>query len=279
MEILLNRLSCLSHPHRMAIFRLLVRRYPDAVPAGDISAALGLKSSTTSVYLGALTRCGLIQGHRTGTSIRYVLDLASAKSVVDGLMHDCCRGRPDLCDVPYSAPTPAEAGLGISAKYNVLFICTGNSARSIFAEAILRSVAGDRFEAFSAGTQPYSDLNAVALDMLRQKNHDISVLRAKNISEFQGPDAPRMDFVFTVCDGAANEDCPTWPGQPVTSHWGLPGPVKATGTVAEKALAFQRAYGELHTRIGTFVTLRHESLDRLAMQTAVDTLGRKSEIA
>jgi arsenate reductase len=162
-------------------------------------------------------------------------------------------------------------------KLAVLFICTGNSARSIFAEAILRDEGGDRFEVHSAGTRPRSELNAFALDVLRQKGHDVSVLRAKNVGEYQGEGAPRFDFVFTVCDAAANEDCPAWPGQPVSAHWGLPDPVKAEGTRAERALAFQRAYGTLKARIRAFAALPVETLDRASLQRAVDDIARGAE--
>ena len=158
--------------------------------------------------------------------------------------------------------------------YKVLFICTGNSARSIFAEAILRKEAGDRLEAYSAGTKPYSELNPFALEVLKQKGHDISRLRAKNVSEFQGPDAPVFDFVFTVCDQAANEECPAWEGQPISAHWGMPDPVRAGGTDAEKSLAFQHAYGALQNRIKALAALPLASLDRISLQKAVDDIGR-----
>lgn len=164
-------------------------------------------------------------------------------------------------------------------KYNVLFICTGNSARSIFAEAILRKEAGDRFNAYSAGTLPRSELNPFALDVLRAKGHDIADLSSKNVNVFTGPDAPAFDFVFTVCNQAANEECPAWSGQPVSAHWGMPDPVKATGTDAEKSLAFQRAYGALANRIKLFTALPIASLDRLSLQKAVDQIAQSpSEI-
>jgi len=159
-------------------------------------------------------------------------------------------------------------------KYKVLFICTGNSARSIFAESILRKEAGDRFEAYSAGTRPRSELNRFALDVLQQKGHDISVLRAKNIAEFQGDGAVKFDFVFTVCNQAANEECPAWTGQPVSAHWGMPDPVKAEGTDAQKSLAFHQAYGALRNRIVAFAALPIASLDRISLQRAVDDIGR-----
>ena len=161
-------------------------------------------------------------------------------------------------------------------KYNVLFICTGNSARSIFAESILRREAGDRFEAHSAGTKPNSQLNPFALEVLEQKGYDVSVLRSKNVSEFQAADAPKFDFVFTVCNQAANEDCPAWSGQPVSAHWGMPDPVKVEGTDAEKSLAFQHAYGALLNRIKAFTALPIASLDRISLQKAVDDIGATS---
>ena len=159
-------------------------------------------------------------------------------------------------------------------KFNVLFICTGNSARSIFAETLLRETAGDRFNVYSAGTRPQSELNPFALEVLKQKGHDTSALRAKNISEFQGPDASEFDFVFTVCNQAANEECPAWSGQPVSAHWGMVDPVKATGTPAEKSLAFQQAYGMLLRRVAAFAALPIESLDRISLQRAVDDIAQ-----
>lgn len=158
-------------------------------------------------------------------------------------------------------------------KYNVLFICSGNSARSIFAETILRDMAGDRFEAYSAGTKPQSELNPSAVEVLKSKGHETSGLRAKNVQELAGPDAPRFDFVFTVCDQAADEECPAWDGQPVSGHWGMADPVKAQGNVAQKSLAFQQAYGTLKNRISAFTALPLASLDRVSLQTAVDDIA------
>lgn len=159
-------------------------------------------------------------------------------------------------------------------KFNVLFLCTGNSARSIFAETILRDMADVKFAAYSAGTAHRSELNPFAVEMLKSKGHDVSLLRSKNIKEFQDADAPRMDFVFTVCDRAANEECPTWPGQPVSGHWGMPDPVKAEGTDAEKRLAFHQTYGVLHNRIIAFTALSFENLSRRSLQKRVDEIGK-----
>lgn len=277
METLIpNRLSTLGHPQRLALFRLLMRRYPDRVPATELAQALGLKPNTLSTYVNALMQAGLIRQERVGTSLRYAIDMGAARETLDYLLHDCCRGRPEIC-----APNVYSAPVGdrpmTDRKYNVLFICTGNSARSIFAESILRDLAGDRFVTYSAGTRPRSELNPFALEVLEQKGHDVSVLRSKNISEFQGADAPNFDFVFTVCNQAANEECPSWPGQPINAHWGLPDPVKVDGSDAEKSLAFHQTYGALRNRMIAFSALPFASLDRLSLQKAADGIGQSTD--
>ena len=271
----LSRLAALGHPQRMEVFRLLVRRYPDAVPAGEIAGALSLKANTLSVYLSTLMAAGLIRQERRGTSLRYRPDMTGARELVSYLFKDCCRGRPDLC------PPPAQQGLHDRAtdrKRNALFVCTGNSARSIFAEAILRETSGDRFEVYSAGTDPASEPNPFAIRMLRDRGTDVSDLRAKHISEFQRGDAPLMDFVFTVCDQAANDGCQVRQGQPITAHWGVPDPVREQGSDAAKGRAYQRAYGLLRNRIAAFAALPIEALDRLSLQSRIDEISRSSEI-
>lgn len=268
-----TRLSTLGHPQRLALFRLLMRRYPDRVPATELARALGLKPSTLSAYVGALMQAGLVQQTRVGTSLRYAVDLDAARETIGYLLHDCCRGRPEICaDLPF--PIPGSGDSVPERRYKVLFICTGNSTRSIFAETILRDLAGDRFEACSAGTRPGSALNPFALAVLEDKGHDVSALRAKTIAEFQGADAPTFDFVFTVCDQAANEDCPSWQGQPISAHWGMPDPVTVAGTDAVKSLAFQHSYRALRNRITAFTALPLASLDRISLQRAVDDIGQ-----
>lgn len=269
-----TRLATLGHPHRLAVFRLLMRRYPDGVPAGEVAQALALKPSTLSAYLAALLRDGLITQARDGTTLRYAMNMPQVRHLFDYLLNDCCRGRPDIC---LPTPTPKGGPDMADRKYNALFVCVGNSARSIFAETILRDIAGNRFNAYSAGTRPFSELNPFALEVLKAKGHDISGLRAKHVDEFSAPDAPVMDFVFTVCNRAANEACPVWEGQPVTAHWGTPDPVKAAGTEAQKGLAFQQAYGALRNRIMIFAALPFNTLDRVRLQAEVDDIGRQAE--
>ncbi len=267
------RLSVLGHPQRLAVFRLLMRRYPDRVPAGEIAAALDVKASTLSSYLSALMQAGLVTQTRDGTWLQYQADMGGVQETLNALVLDCCRGRPELC-LSFSPSLETKAPQMADPKYNVLFLCTGNSARSIFAETILRAEGGDRFNVYSAGTRPSSDLNPFAVEVLRAKGHDVTPLRAKNVNEFIGDSAPKFDFVFTVCDRAANEECPAWEGQPISGHWGMPDPVKAEGSDAQKSLAFQQAYGLLRNRIRAFAALPLAELDRVSLQHAVDTIAR-----
>ncbi len=163
--------------------------------------------------------------------------------------------------------------------YNVLFLCTGNSARSIIAEAILNKAGAGRFRAYSAGSQPKGKVHPETLRLLQGLGYDISALRSKSWGEFAKPGAPALDFVFTVCDNAAGESCPVWPGQPMTAHWGIPDPAEATGAAAEVALAFKDAYRMLNQRIGIFTALPLRSLDALSLQTKLDAIGRLERTA
>jgi arsenate reductase (thioredoxin) len=157
---------------------------------------------------------------------------------------------------------------------NVLFLCTGNSARSIIAEVILNRLGRDRFKAYSAGSQPKGQVHPLALRVLRLAHYDVSGLRSKPWDEFALPDAPKLDFVFTVCDNAAKEVCPIWPGQPMTAHWGLPDPVLAEGTEAERTLAFADAMRMLTNRISIFVSLPFDKLNKLSLQRKLDEIGQ-----
>jgi arsenate reductase len=158
--------------------------------------------------------------------------------------------------------------------YNVLFLCTGNSARSIIAEAILNKVGGSKFRAWSAGSQPKGEVNPNTLVLLRGLGFDLSGFRSKSWEEFAKADAPKFDFIFTVCDNAAGESCPVWPGNPMTAHWGVPDPAEATGTQAEIGQAFSEAYRMLQRRIDLFTALPVSSLDRLTLQARLREIGR-----
>jgi protein-tyrosine-phosphatase len=158
--------------------------------------------------------------------------------------------------------------------FNVLFLCTGNSARSIIAECLLNRIGNGRFHAFSAGSQPKGEVHPFALQLLRRQNYPVEQLRSKDWAEFSAEGAPQLDFVFTLCDSAAAEECPVWPGQPMTAHWGLPDPAAARGTEAERHLAFADTLRMLSNRLEIFTSLPIASLDRLSLQKRIDEIGR-----
>ncbi len=161
--------------------------------------------------------------------------------------------------------------------YNVLFLCTGNSARSILAECVLNRLGHGRFRAYSAGSFPRGSVHPFALDLLRRQNYVVDGLRSKSWDEFAVPNAPQLDFVFTVCDNAAGEVCPIWPGQPMTAHWGLPDPAAVEGSDVERRLAFADTMRMLHNRLGLFVSLPIESLEKLTLQNHLRAIGQPSE--
>ena len=157
---------------------------------------------------------------------------------------------------------------------NVLFLCTGNSARSIMAEAVMNRMGAGKFKAYSAGSNPAGQVNPHAVQLLEKLNYNTDFARSKNWDEFAEPDAPQMDFVFTVCDNAAKEACPIWPGQPMSAHWGIPDPAAVEGTHAEQQLACADAYRMLEQRISIFINLPLSSLDRLSLQKHLDNIGK-----
>ena len=157
---------------------------------------------------------------------------------------------------------------------NVLFLCTGNSARSILAECALNREGRGRFKAFSAGSQPTGRVNPYALDLLKRQNYHVDGLRSKSWEEFAQPEAPQLDFIFTVCDNAAGEVCPIWPGQPMTAHWGVPDPAAVTDSEDAAKAAFFEAFRQLNNRIGIFINLSMERLDRMSLQHQLEEIGR-----
>jgi protein-tyrosine-phosphatase len=158
--------------------------------------------------------------------------------------------------------------------YNVLFLCTGNSARSILAEGLLTNLGKGRFRAFSAGSHPAGQVNPFALELLEKNHFDTSAMRSKSWDEYARPDAPHLDFVITVCDNAAGEVCPVWPGQPMTAHWGIPDPAAVAGTDEAKRRAFVDAMNQLQRRICMFVSLPFASLDKMKLEQAVREIGK-----
>ncbi len=170
-------------------------------------------------------------------------------------------------------------GSAPSKPFNILFLCTGNSARSILAEAIMNRVGNGKFIAYSAGSHPRGEVHPQAIRLLGKMGYDTSLYRSKPWDEFSAPGAPELDFVITVCDNAAGEVCPIWPGQPISSHWGLPDPAAAEGSEAEMALAFADTYRLLNNRIGIFASLPIAALNRQSLKTRMDEIGKTQDAA
>lgn len=162
--------------------------------------------------------------------------------------------------------------------YNVLFLCTGNSARSILAEAILQQEGEGRFKAYSAGSQPKGEPHPLALELLQQLDHDTAGLRSKSWDEFAGDDAPQMDFIITVCDNAAGETCPIWPGKPASAHWGIPDPAAAEGSLADRQAAFAKAYAQMSARIVKFTGLKFDTLEPAQLKKKLAEIGTMKDL-
>lgn len=256
MEKEIAQLAALAHPQRLAIFRLLARRYPDLLPAGEVGAVLAIRPSTLSAYLAALHGAGLILQERRGTSLRYSVAQTEPEALLRFLFHECCRARAQL-------DGRGQHGRRIR---NVLFLCSDNAVHSLAAEAILRGLAGERFEVFSAATAQPEAAPPWILSLLRDKGHDTTCLWSKPVDDLLGEDAPQMDFIFTLCDLAANADLPAWPGKPAMAHWRLP---DAVATPAEAA----QGYAVLHRRIAAFADLP-DDLPRADLQRHLDEIAR-----
>ena len=170
--------------------------------------------------------------------------------------------------------TKPEKLIAVAKTYNALFLCTGNSARSIMAEAILNRLGAGRIRAYSAGSYPKSQPHPMALEVLAERGHDTSHLRSKRWDEFAEEGAPSLDFIFTVCDNAAGEACPIWPGRPITAHWGIEDPAAFDGSIDDQRSLFHRTYVELERRIELFVNLDLESLDSTGLQARLDDIGK-----
>lgn len=266
-------LSALAHAHRLQVFRLLVKAGPGGRPAGDLGEALGLPPATLSFHLKELTRAGLLRSRPAGRFIYYTANFDAMAQLVGYLTENCCQGHPEAC-FPKTSENPVEPRS--HSPLQVLFLCTGNSARSILAEAILNAMGKGRFQAHSAGSHPAGRVNPFALELLQRNRLPTEGLRSKNWEEFSAPGAPALDFVFTVCDNAAGEVCPVWPGQPLTAHWGIPDPAAVEGSDEQRRHAFFVAFTQLQNRISLFVNLPLEKLDRLSLQAKLEEIGAQA---
>lgn len=267
--------AALSQETRLEAYRLLLRYQPFGLLAGDISRLLAVPHNTLSTHLAVLQGAGLVRSRREGRSIIFAADttrLTAAQAfLIEGQMPPRKKSATRTANV-YPIKRPEVA---VSDKvHNVLILCTGNSARSILAEAIINREGRGRFRAFSAGSQPKGTPNPVGLELLESLGYDTSGFRSKSWSEFAEPGAPEMDFIITVCDSAAGEACPHWPGHPLVAHWGIADPADVKGTREQKRSAFHEAYRHLMNRITAFVNLPVDDLALTDLKARLADIGR-----
>ena len=268
-------LAALAQASRLAIFRTLVVAGPKGCTPTALSVALDLSAPALSFHLKELLHAGLVTQVREGRHLIYRAALGQMNALLAYLTEHCCEGEPCNEVTAFQCPSdhPKEHTMAESV-YNVLFLCTANSARSIMAEAILNQLGKGRFRAFSAGSHPAAAVNPDAILLLQRNHFSTDQLHSKDWSEFARSDAPHMHFVLTVCDKAAGEVCPVWPGQPLTAHWGVADPVEVQGDEDTRLKAFTEAFMVLSRRIALLVNLPVEKLDRLALQQELANIGR-----
>lgn len=259
--------AALSQPTRLDLLRLLIGAGGTGFPAGEIAARLAIPPSTLSFHLAALERAGLTLATRQGRQIVHAARFEGLRRLLRYLTETCG------ADLAAIFPALPEKDPGMTPAFNVLFLCTHNAARSIMAEAILRAVGGQRFRAWSAGSDPGTAPNAEVLARLGTLGHDTAALRSKSWHEFTGPNAPAMDFVITLCDIVDDQKCPDFGDLPVTAAWPLPDPAKFTGSSVERAAMLNMLYASLRRRIEIFVALPFASLDRMAIKARLDEIA------
>ncbi len=267
-------LGALAQDTRLDIFRHLTQTGPQ--PAGQVGECFSLPLATLSFHLKTLQQAGLLDCRRNGRQLIYQARGETVTALMTYLVEHCCQ--PSEFIPATAIPpkiTPQESTVMSQEKvYNVLFLCTANSARSILAEAIMNHLSNGQFRAYSAGSFPAGAVNPYALKLLTLQGVSTEGLRSKSWSEFAAPGVPVLDFVFTVCDNAAKEVCPIWPGQPMSAHWGVVDPAAQQGDEAQKMIAFRTALRELGNRIKIFMNLPIRSLDKIKLQGKLDEIGK-----
>ena len=267
--------DALSQVTRLEAFRLLSRYHPFGLAAGDLARLLAVPHNTLSTHLGALQAAGLIRSRRDGRSVIFVCEptrYAAAEAFLSQGQPKRRQRTPFSTLTSYPIKRPDDDMT--DTPHNILILCTGNSARSILAEAIINREGQGRLRAFSAGSQPKGKPNPLALELLSDLGYDTAGLRSKSWSEFAGEDAPKMDVIITVCDGAAGESCPNWPGHPLVAHWGIPDPADVAGTPDQKRAAFQDAYRQLMNRTTALVNLPINKLTLAELKARIADIGR-----
>lgn len=257
----------------MKLLRLLATAGANGMPAGSVATALGVPPSTLSFHLAALEQADLVQATRRGRQLIYAVRILGLRTLLSFLTETCCGGRPDLCgDIARLLPEIEEAPV-MTAAFNVLFLCTQNSARSIMAEAILEKIGGGRFNAYSAGSDPARAPLPDVIERLRILGHDVDRLRSKSWNEFMRPDAPRIDFVIALCDTPRGQRCPDFGDKAVTGAWPMPDPAKFTGSPVERAVLLNELYRGIRRRLEAFTSLPFATLDRIAIKSRLDEIG------
>ncbi|HEY1930483.1 MAG TPA: metalloregulator ArsR/SmtB family transcription factor [Acetobacteraceae bacterium] len=266
--------AALSQETRLDLVRLLLAEGASGLPAGELASRLSVPASTLSFHLAALERAGLTQATRQGRQVVHAVRIAGVRRLLGFLTETCCGGRPELCgDLASLLPADPEEDKGMTPAFNVLFLCAYNSARSIIAEALLRKIGGSRFRGYSAGSDPIAEPNPEVMAKLRAFGHDTTGLRSKSWHEFAGPNAPRMDFVITLCDTPEGPVCPDFGEIAVTGAWPLPDPARFAGSAIERSAMLNELYSSLHRRIELLTSLPFASLDRAAMHARLDEIG------
>jgi len=273
------KFGALGQQTRLDVMRLLASRGASGMAAGELANTLEQAPSKLSFHLSALEQAGLVQSTRQGRHIIYAVRFAGLRGLFSYLTETCCGGRPELCgDLARLLPEDLDESSHMQPAFNVLFICTRNSARSILAEAILEKVGRGRFNAYSAGTEPAPEPMPEVLDRLRKMGDDVSKLRSKAWTEFTGPNAPRMDFVITLCDIPKGEACPDLGDRPITAAWPFPDPAMFTGSQVERTTLLNELYGMIRRRLEAFTSLPFDSLDRMALKARLDELGDSARL-
>lgn len=270
-KAIVEAFGAIAQATRLEALRLLLDHLSEGIAAGEIARLLDVPQNTMSAHLAVLKRAGLVRTQRSGTTVVYQADTECVWKLVDYLVTDFgAQALPQSGNRPRTIP---RSGLLEDRVYNVLFICTANSARSIMGEAILNREGEGRFRAFSAGSHPRGEIHPLAMASLEALGYETTGLRSKSWSEFARPDAPVMDFVFTVCDRAAGEQCPVWLGHPITAHWGIEDPEIVTGSAFQREAAFEDAARFLKNRIVAFVSLPVESIDSMSLRQKLTEIG------
>jgi protein-tyrosine-phosphatase/DNA-binding transcriptional ArsR family regulator len=279
-----ERFGSLGQSTRLAVLRSLLKVHPDGLNAGDIARMYEVPHNTMSAHLAVLSRAGLVQVERQGRVMNYRADLGGFRELVEFMARDCCGGRPELCgDILQRYPAVSDVTKVtesfMTPAFNVLFLCTQNSARSIIAEALLGKIGRGRFRAYSAGAEPAKAPLPEVLERLKVLGHDVSKLRCKSWDEFKGPDAPRMDFVIALCDAPHGQFCPDLSGQFVTAAWPLPDPAQFRGSATERTTLLNELYAMIRRRLEIFTNLPFASLDRMALKARLDEIGDTVRVA